>query len=89
MKKILFVLPALLLAAMIGMTTVSCFAPSYKYKSSVSLLKLLNLLYSTHKRVFAIEQIEPHTHNSIDIGVALHLYVQCLAIHKWPSFWRL
>lgn len=36
MKKILFVLPALLLAAMIGMTTVSCFAPSYKDGDTVA-----------------------------------------------------
>ena len=36
MKKILFALPALMLAAIIGMTTVSCFAPSYKDGDTVA-----------------------------------------------------
>ena len=36
MKKILFVLPAFVLAALTGMTTVSCFAPSYKDGDTVA-----------------------------------------------------
>lgn len=36
MKKILFVLLAMILATMIGMTTVSCFAPSYKDGDTVA-----------------------------------------------------
>lgn len=55
---------------------------------NAEILLKLHFLHATHKRVGAVEQIEPYSYHSAEVGATLHFYVSGLAVHQCVALGR-